>query len=143
PLVRSAARADRHSATGRTRKQRRRPSRRRPSYRSGPSRMTESSLSSFPARALVGPCPKSVTAYIYAPLAAMLLLAWWLRVVGLGDMHLSGDSAYSLQVAGGSLAEITFGRVSDAHPPLSYSLLHLVLPPFGATVLGVRLPSSL
>jgi hypothetical protein len=64
-------------------------------------------------------------------------------VAGLDEMRLSGDSAYSLHVAGGSLGAITLGRVSDGHPPLSYWLLHLALPLFGATELGVRLPSAL
>jgi 4-amino-4-deoxy-L-arabinose transferase-like glycosyltransferase len=80
---------------------------------------------------------------VYAALTAVTAFAWWLRVVGLGDMRLAGDSAYSLQAATEPLAAIALGRVSDGHPPFSYWLLHLALPLFGATELGVRLPSAL
>src|SRR5688572_1517967 len=78
-----------------------------------------------------------------AAVLLILLAAWWLRVVGLDDMHLTGDAAYSVHVAGGSLAEITLGRVSDGHPPLYYWLLHATLGLFGATEYATRLPTAM
>jgi hypothetical protein len=73
----------------------------------------------------------------------ILLAAWWLRVVGLDDMHLTGDAAYSVQVATGSLAEITIGRVSDGHPPLYYWMLWAAMRMFGVTEYAVRLTTAM
>jgi mannosyltransferase len=78
-----------------------------------------------------------------AAVLLILLAAWWLRVVGLDGMHLTGDAAYSVHVAGASLAEITLGRVSDGHPPLYYWLLHATIGLFGATEYAARLPTAM
>src|SRR5687768_14353563 len=78
-----------------------------------------------------------------AAVLLILLAAWWLRVVGLDGMRLTGDAAYSVHVAGASLAEITLGRVSDGHPPLYYWLLHATIGLFGATEYAARLPTAM
>src|SRR5687767_11805560 len=74
---------------------------------------------------------------------AFLLAAWWLRVVGLGEMHLTGDSAYSVQVASGSFWEIGVERVSDGHPPLYYWLLRIGVSLFGGTKYAPRVPTAM
>ena len=73
----------------------------------------------------------------------VLLAGWWVRVVGLGDMHLTGDAAYSVHVAGGTIAGITLGRVSDGHPPLYYWTLWAAMKAFGATEYAARAPTAM
>ncbi len=75
-------------------------------------------------------------------LLGIILIAFALRVWGLGDLLLWGDSAYSAYVARQSLADITWSRMQDGHPPLYYYLLHWWISLLGQSEFSLRLPSA-
>ncbi len=77
------------------------------------------------------------------PVAAgcVVLLALAVRVAGLGDLRLFGDSASSVYFALRPWTEIAAATAPDSHPPGYYYLLRLSLDLFGRNELAARLPS--
>lgn len=74
-----------------------------------------------------------------AALLLILLLAFALRLVRVGELRMWGDEAYSVYSANRSLTAITFeGAENDPHPPLYYYLLHFYLPLAGASEMALR-----
>jgi 4-amino-4-deoxy-L-arabinose transferase-like glycosyltransferase len=72
-------------------------------------------------------------------LLAILLLAFALRMVRLGDLRMWGDEGFSVYSGQRGLYAITFeGKDVDPHPPLYYYLLHFYLPLAGFSELAVR-----
>lgn len=78
---------------------------------------------------------------IFAGIILAALAALAVRIYGLNDLHLSGDSAYSVFVANQPLAALTVSRLADGHPPLYYYVLHFWLRIVGTTEFTARLPS--
>ncbi|MBV9120072.1 MAG: glycosyltransferase family 39 protein, partial [Chloroflexi bacterium] len=71
--------------------------------------------------------------------APLLLLAYGLRVTGLQDLSMAGDSSAQTYNAGQNLVAITFQRLVDGHPPLSFYLLHGWMLAGGNSELSARL----
>ena len=72
-------------------------------------------------------------------LAAILLLAFGLRIYRLDAQSLRGDEAASAVYAGFSISEIVeISRVADPHPPLFYGALHLWQSLTGLTEFALR-----
>lgn len=59
-----------------------------------------------------------------APLVPILLLAFGLRVWGLGDRNLWWDEGFSAWIAQQPVAQLAARTAQDVHPPLYYLLLH-------------------
>lgn len=73
-------------------------------------------------------------------LSMIALLAFSLRLYHLGSESIWLDEAFSIKMAGNSLAYIMANFSSDPHPPLYYIILHFVMW-FGNSEFIVRLPS--
>ena len=74
-----------------------------------------------------------------ATLLLLLLLAFGLRMVRIGELRMWGDEGYSVYSAQRSLVAITTeGAENDPHPPLYYYLLHFYLPLAGTSELALR-----
>ncbi|MDP2937207.1 MAG: glycosyltransferase family 39 protein, partial [Dehalococcoidia bacterium] len=72
----------------------------------------------------------------------VLGLAFALRVVGLPDLQLSGDAAWSVYLALKDLPALTLATAMDSHPPLFYYVLHAWMAASGLTELAVRFLSA-
>lgn len=71
----------------------------------------------------------------------VLLVALGIRVIGLGDLVLFGDSASSVFFAMQGWNGIAAATAVDSHPPGYYYLLRLSLDQIGWNELGARIPS--
>ncbi|MBI2907361.1 MAG: glycosyltransferase family 39 protein [Chloroflexi bacterium] len=79
----------------------------------------------------------------FIPLVLVASLgAFFLRVVGLADLSMWGDSAYSVYTANLDLGRILTERIYDGHPPLYYYLLHFWTAFAGNSELATRFLSS-
>ncbi|MEZ4768999.1 MAG: glycosyltransferase family 39 protein [Caldilineales bacterium] len=73
-----------------------------------------------------------------APLVPILLLAYGLRVWGLGDRNLWWDEGFSAWIAQQPAAQLVARTAQDVHPPLYYLLLHLWQTATGANDFALR-----
>jgi len=72
-------------------------------------------------------------------LLAIVLCAFALRMVRIGDLRMWGDEGFSVYSAQRTLYAITFeGKDVDPHPPLYYYLFHFYLPFAGYSELAIR-----
>ncbi len=76
-------------------------------------------------------------------LPLIILLAFGLRVYGLGNLALYGDYAYSVYAARQDWIPIAQERVLDGHPPFYYYLLHIWMLLFEQNELTLRMLSAL
>jgi uncharacterized membrane protein len=72
-----------------------------------------------------------------APIAAILLLAFALRLYRLGDQSIWYDEGISIHLAQKSLAALTAHTAGDIHPPLYYYLLHFWIKAAGSSEFAV------
>ncbi|HSB66623.1 MAG TPA: hypothetical protein VLD65_08585, partial [Anaerolineales bacterium] len=78
----------------------------------------------------------------WVAVVAIVLLAFVVRVIGLGSESAWIDEAYSITLSRYPISQIIQGTAADQHPPLYYLLLHYWMM-FGTTVPFVRLLSAL
>ncbi|MCX6021482.1 MAG: glycosyltransferase family 39 protein, partial [Chloroflexi bacterium] len=71
------------------------------------------------------------------------LVGFALRLVGTGDLHLWGDSAYSVYAAQRDWLTVATERLTDGHPPLFYYLLKVWMLAAGPDEVPVRFLSLL
>ena len=72
-------------------------------------------------------------------LLALVLLAFALRMVQIGQLRMWGDEGFSVYSANRDLVAISFdSKDVDPHPPLYYYLLHFYLPIAGFSELSIR-----
>ncbi len=72
-------------------------------------------------------------------LLAIVLLAFALRMVQIGQLRMWGDEGFSIYSANRDLISISFASKDvDPHPPLYYYLLHFYLPLAGFSELSIR-----
>lgn len=76
-----------------------------------------------------------------ASVAAILLLAFALRLYRLGDQSIWYDEGVSIHLAQKSLAALTAHTARDIHPPLYYYLLHFWIRAAGSSEFAVAFPS--
>lgn len=84
---------------------------------------------------------KSTKGQIHILLLAIILLAFVLRVYGLGHQSLWDDEAKSVWVSSWSVTEILIEQSQHEHPPLHYLLLHYWMPLAGESEFAVRFVS--
>lgn len=75
-------------------------------------------------------------------LAALVILAAWLRLGNLTDQSLWWDEVVSWQQSRLDLAGLLAATARDNYPPLHNILIHLSMLVFGETEFGLRLPSA-
>jgi mannosyltransferase len=76
---------------------------------------------------------------VQALLLAIVLLAFALRMVQIGQLRMWGDEGFSVYSANRDLISISFeSKDVDPHPPLYYYLLHFYLPIAGFSELSIR-----
>ncbi|HEX7586752.1 MAG TPA: glycosyltransferase family 39 protein, partial [Anaerolineae bacterium] len=72
-------------------------------------------------------------------LLALVLLAFALRMVQIGQLRMWGDEGFSVYSANRDLVAISFeSKDVDPHPPLYYYLLHFYLPIAGFSEFSIR-----
>ncbi len=74
---------------------------------------------------------------------ALLLIAWGIRLWGLGGQSLWFDEGWSWHLARMSLAEMARTTAGDRSPPLYYALLHVWIALAGQSEFAMRLISAL
>jgi 4-amino-4-deoxy-L-arabinose transferase-like glycosyltransferase len=95
---------------------------------------TSSSGKGRELRAENSPVPKGRA---LVPIAAILLLAFALRLYRLGDQSIWYDEGISIHLAQKSLAALMAHTAGDIHPPLYYCLLHFWIKAAGSSEFAV------
>ena len=80
---------------------------------------------------------------VVAVCVAVAILAFALRMYGIGDKSIWLDEAWSWRAASLSLGDMVDWTAADRHPPLYYAVLGVFVDAFGDSEAMLRLPSAL